>query len=61
MAEQRESLLRIKPPRVGEHTLLSFENMLESLESEDAVSLELVADRDGVAMFVRSKHPDRVV
>ena len=61
MAEQREALLRIKPPRVGEHTLLSFENMLESLESEDAMSLELVADKDGVSMFVRSKHPDRVV
>lgn len=61
MATQREALIRIKPPRVGEHTLLSFENMLESLESEDPMSLELVADRDGVGMFVRSKHPDRVV
>ncbi len=61
MATQRESLIRIKPPRVGEHTLLSFENMLESLESEDPLSLELVADKEGVGMFVRSKHPDRVV
>lgn len=61
MATQREALIRIKPPRVGEHTLLSFENMLESLESEDPISLELVADKDGVGMYVRSKHPDRVV
>ena len=61
MAQLQEALVRVRPPRVGEHTLLSFENMLESLESEDALSLELLADREGVSMFIRSLHPDRVV
>ena len=54
------TLLRVKPPRLGEHTLLSFENLLESLDAEEPFSLELVAERRGVSMLVRSEHPDRV-
>ncbi len=54
------TLLRVKPPRLGEFTLLSFENLLESLDAEQPFSLELVADHQGVSMLVRSEHPDRV-
>ena len=54
------TLLRVKPPRLGEYTLLSFENLLESLDAEEPFSLELVAERRGVSMLVRSEHPDRV-
>lgn len=54
------TLLRVKPPRLGEYTLLSFENLLESLDAEEPFSLELVAERSGVSMLVRSEHPDRV-
>ncbi len=55
-----ETLLRVKPPRLGEFTLLSFENLLESLDAEQQFSLELVAEHRGVSMLVRSEHPDRV-
>ncbi len=54
------TLLRVKPPRLGEHTLLSFENLLESLDAEEPFSLELVAEHRGLYMLVRSEHPDRV-
>ena len=54
------TLLRVKPPRLGEYTLLSFENLLESLDAEQPFSLELVAEHRGVSMLVRSEHPDRV-
>lgn len=54
------TLLGVKPPRLGEFTLLSFENLLESLDAEQPFSLELVADHQGVSMLVRSEHPDRV-
>ena len=54
------TLLRVKPPRLGEYTLLSFENLLESLDADQPFSLELVAEHRGVVMLVRSEHPDRV-
>lgn len=54
------TLLRVKPPHLGEHTLLSFENLLESLDAEEPFSLELVAEHRGLYMLVRSEHPDRV-
>ena len=54
------TLLRVRPPRLGEFTLLSFENLLESLDAEQPFSLELVAEHRGVSMLVRSEHPDRV-
>ena len=54
------TLLKVKPPRLGEHTLLSFENLLESLDAEQPFSLELVAEHRGLSMLVRSEHPDRV-
>ena len=54
------TLLRVKPPRLGEFTLLSFENLLESLDAEQPFSLELVAEHRGVSMLIRSEHPDRV-
>jgi len=54
------TLLRVMPPRLGEHTLLSFENLLESLDADEPFSLELVAEQGGVSMLVRSEHPDRV-
>ena len=54
------TLLRVKPPRLGEHTLLSFENLLESLDAEQPFSLELVAEERGMSMLIRSEHADRV-
>ena len=54
------TLLRVRPPRLGEHTLLSFENLLESLDADEPFSLELVAEHGGISMLVRSEHPDRV-
>lgn len=54
------TLLRVKPPRLGEHTLLSFENLLESLDADEPFSLELVAEHGVLSMLVRSDHPDRV-
>ncbi len=54
------TLLRVMPPRLGEHTLLSFENLLESLDADEPFSLELVAEDGGISMLVRSEHPDRV-
>ena len=56
----KATLLRVRPPRLGEFTLLSFENLLESLDAEQPFSLELVAEHQGVSMLIRSEHPDRV-
>ena len=61
MPELHETLIRVRPPRTGEHTLLSFENLLESLDFNEPMSLELVAEGEEVSMFIRSVHPDRVV
>ena len=61
MSDLHETLIRVRPPRTGEHTLLSFENLLESLDFNEPMSLELVAEGEQVSMFIRSMHPDRVV
>ena len=47
------TILRVMPPRLGEHTLLSFENLLESLDADEPFSLELVAEHGGISMLVR--------
>ena len=39
-----EVLLRINPPRVGEQSLLSFANVLESLGEGHVFSLEILSD-----------------
>ncbi len=54
------TLVRVKPPRLGEHTLLSFENLLESLDAEKPFSLELAAEHSGLSMLIRSEQADRV-
>lgn len=61
MNKLHETVIRVRPPRTGEHTLLSFENLLESLDFNEPMSLELVAEGEDVSMFIRSMHPDRVV
>lgn len=54
-------LLRIRPPSLGEFTLLSFENFLKALDSQEPFSLELSREDDGASMLIRSNEPDRVV
>ena len=56
-----ESLLRVRPQRVGEQSLREFANVLESLGEGHVISLE-VASGDGVIdLLVRTAYPDRVV
>ena len=56
-----EVLLRISPPRVGEQSLLSFENVLESLGEGHVFSLEILSDAGDRTLLVRTIYPERVV
>ena len=49
----RPVLLAVTPPRTGERTLLSVENMLGSIAVPEPFSLELVGDMDGVTLMAR--------
>ena len=60
-AEPEESLLRIRPPRVGEFTLASFESVLDSLGEDHTLSVEIVGGGGETQLLVRTVHPDRVV
>ena len=46
-------LLAVTPPRTGERTLLSVENMLGSIAVPEPFSLELAGDMDGVSLMAR--------
>ena len=56
-----EVLLRISPPRAGEQSLLSFENVLESLGEGHIFSLEILSDGGDTSLMVRTVYPERVV
>ena len=56
-----EVLLRVSPPRAGEQSLLSFENVLESLGEGHIFSLEILSDGGDTSLMVRTVYPERVV
>ena len=56
-----EVLLRVNPPRAGEQSLLSFENVLESLGEGHIFSLEILSDGGDTSLMVRTVYPERVV
>ena len=56
-----EVLLRVSPPRVGEQSLLSFANVLESLGEGHVFSLEILSDGGERTLLVRTIYPERVV
>ena len=56
-----ESLLRVRPPRVGEFNLSSFESVLDSLGEDHTLSVEIVGGGGETQLMVRTVHPDRVV
>ena len=55
-----ESLLRIRPGRVGVTTLQSFENVLESMGEGHVYSLEIVSVNGDTELLVRTTYPERV-
>ena len=55
-----ESLLRIRPPRVGEFTMAGFQSVLASLGEGHTLSLEVVGSGEAVELMVRTVHPDKV-
>ena len=56
-----EGLLRVNPPRAGEQSLLSFENVLESLGEGHIFSLEILSGGGDTSLMVRTVYPERVV
>ena len=60
-AAPEESLLRIRPPRVGEFSLSSFESVIDSLGEDHTLSVEIVGGGGETQLLVRTVHPDRVV
>ena len=59
--QSEEVLLKISPPRVGEQSLLSFANLLESLGEGHVFSLEILSDAGDTSLLVRTIYPERVV
>ena len=57
----QESLLRIRPPRVGEFGVVGLESLLASLGEGHTLSLEVVGGGGEVELMVRTVHPGRVV
>lgn len=58
----QDMLVRVIPYRRGEFTLLTFINMLESLDMvDDVLSLEISADSQEPRLYFRTRHADRVV
>ena len=58
--EQEETLLRIRPGRVGVTTLQTFENVLESMGDGHVYSLEIVSQNGEIELLVRTTFPERV-
>ena len=48
-------LLAVTPPRTGERTLLGVENLLQSIATPEAFSLELSGDEDAVTLMARCR------
>ena len=59
--QYEEVLLRVSPPRSGERSLLSFENVLESLGEGHIFSLEIMNMNGETSLLVRTIYPERVV
>ena len=59
--DPQESLLRIRPSRVGEFGIAGLESLLSSLGEGHTVSLEVVGGGGEVELLVRTVHPGRVV
>ena len=57
----QESLLRIRPPRVGELGRTGVESLIDSLGEGHTLSLEVVGGGGEVELMVRTVHPGRVV
>ncbi len=53
-------LLAITPPRTGERTLLGVENLLQSIATPEAFSLELSGDEDAVTLMARCRDGEAV-
>ena len=58
--EREETLLRIRPGRVGVTTLQTFENVLESMGDGHVYSLEIVSQNGEIELLVRTMFPERV-
>ena len=58
--EREETLLRIRPGRVGVTTLQTFENVLESMGDGHVYSLEIVSQNGEIELLVRTTFPERV-
>ena len=52
--------MRIRPPRVGDASLQSFENVLESMGEGHIYSLEIMSRKGATELLVRSQYPERV-
>ena len=58
--ELEESLLRIRPGRIGAATLQTFENVLESMGDGHVYSLEIVSEGGEIELLIRTTYPERV-
>ena len=58
--EQEETLLRIRPGRIGVATLQTFENVLESMGEDHVYSLEIVSQGGEIELLVRTTYPERI-
>jgi len=56
-----EALLRVRPPRSGEQSLIAFENVLEALGEGHTFSLEVLNMGGQTSLLIRTMYPDRVV
>ncbi|MYA50818.1 MAG: type IV secretion system DNA-binding domain-containing protein [Chloroflexi bacterium] len=56
--EKTPVLMEITPPRAGERSLLSVENLLGAIIDPEPFSLELAGDADGVAVMARCHDED---
>lgn len=60
-APSEETLLRIRPARAGEFSLLSFQNVLEALGEDHIFSLEICSVPGETLLLIRTIYPERVV
>lgn len=56
-----EALLCVRPPRAGEQSLVTFENLLETLGEGHTLSLEVLNKGGRTSLLIRTEYPDRVV
>ena len=54
-----ETLLRIRPGRIGITSLQPFENVVESMGEDDTYSLEIVSSGGQTDLIVRTTYPER--